>query len=350
MTAPAPVSRRATAVAAFGYDDFPVRDRQLDLRGDSSPPLPAAATFLARPTTSPQDVAAYSEVAGDPRLRAILGELLGVTGTQVVVTAGGSEALFLALTCVADPGDTVHLPRPGFPGFEQLAHLAGLRATPYDVPGTPACRRDGEPAVICTPHNPTGVVTTPAAVSGVSGGWTIWDLSHMALTGPAIADLVADLGDRDLVVFSLSKLLRLPGARVGCLAARDPGLLAAAVRVKTHLSMSSNQHGQQLARAVLSDPGTARELDRRQTAFTDFRTRILDAVAASQGLTAVPAADGTHVYLRTRDGAPAWNRLAEAGVIGIPGTVFYDWPDAVRLCIAQPDDVVNEAAWRVKAL
>ncbi|SEP53967.1 pyridoxal phosphate-dependent aminotransferase [Amycolatopsis saalfeldensis] len=342
------ISHRAAAVVTYDYDDV-VPAGQLDLRGDNSPPLATAVPMLAQPGLSADELSSYGGVAGDPELRAILGALIGVAGDQVLVTTGGSEALFLALTCVADPGDTVLLPRPAFPGFEQLARLVGLRVVHYDVPGVPPRRRAGEPVVVCTPHNPTGIITTPG-ISVRDDGWTVWDISHMSLAGRRIADLTAELAAHDILVFSLSKLLRLPGARVGCLVATDPAMLAAATRVKTHLSMSSSRPGQHLAKRILSNPATQDELDTRIARFDDLRGELLDAVAASRGLIAVAAADGTYVFVRTRDGSDAWQRLADAGVVGMPGVVFNSAPDTVRLCIAQSDQIVREAARRVKSL
>ncbi|MFE9328527.1 pyridoxal phosphate-dependent aminotransferase [Nocardia sp. NPDC052278] len=267
---------------------------------------------------------------------------------QVLVTAGGSEALFLALTCTTDHGDTVQIPRPAFPGFEELARLAGLRVMPYPVPG-PVPARGHEPLLLCTPHNPTGVHTTPTAANS-GAGWVIWDISHMSVTGGHIAKFTAALGELDIIVFSLSKLLRLPGVRVGCLVARDTDLLAAATRTKTHLSMCTSRLGQDLAQRVLAAPATATDLDLRMALFGQLRTRMLDAVAASDNLTAAPAVDGTHLYLQTVDGSHGWQLPADAGVVGLPGVVFNGSSSAVRLCIAQPREVIDEATERVRVL
>ncbi|MFF5037566.1 pyridoxal phosphate-dependent aminotransferase [Nocardia salmonicida] len=340
------ISHRAARLVAYSYDDFAVTTGQLDLRGDNSAPLSAE---FARPIALPTaGVAAYGEVQGEPRLRTALGELFGVRPDQVVVTAGGSEALSLALTSVTDPGDTVRIPRPAFPGFEQLAGVLGLRVQPYRATSE-VLRRGTTPIVICTPHNPTGLVTHPDA-AGRSGGWVIWDLSHMTTTGTGLADHTAGFGADDIAVFSLSKLLRLPGARVGCLIGTDPTLLDAVVRAKTHLSMSTSCLAQDLALRVLQDPACRHELATRTKLFGDYRAQLLAAVASSSTLRAVAAADGTHLYVETVDGADAWQRLADSGVVGIPGQVFNGSTREVRLCIAQPQQVIDDAATRVRAL
>ncbi|MGW6728785.1 pyridoxal phosphate-dependent aminotransferase [Nocardia sp. NPDC055029] len=346
MSPPAVISGRASNVIAYSYNDFPVTMGQLDLRGDNSPPLSAEfARPIALPTAA---VASYGDIRGEIRLRTVLADLFGVDRDQVLVTGGGSEALLLALTCTTDHGHVVRIPRPAFPGFEQLARLLGLRVLPYAVPGA-LPRRGTMPVLVCTPHNPTGLVAEPDAVGG-SGGWAIWDLSHMTTAGTRIAEFTAEFSEQDIAVFSLSKLLRLPGARVGCLIARDPALLAAAVRTKTHLSMSTSCLAQDLALRVLQDPVATAELSTRTVRFSTHRSLILSAIDAAQALTAVPASEGTHVFVEAVDGADAWRRLTDAGVVGVPGQIFNGPTRSVRLCIAQPDDVVAAAADRVRTL
>lgn len=341
MTTPA-LSRRIQRVIAYGYNDFGVRAGQLDLRGDNMPALEP----LAVPAHA--DVADYGEIAGDAALRGRLAALFGVGSEQVLITTGGSEALTLALLCVADHGAPVRIPRPGFPGFEQLAGLWGLAVTPYAVPG-PVPQRGGDPLVVCTPHNPTGVVTVPQE-AGAGIGWVIWDLSHTSPAADLLTGFTSRLNRADIVVFSLSKLLRLPGARVGCLIATDPDLIAAAVRAKTHLSMSTSRPGQNAALRVLTNPATVGELARRTVQLGVRREAILDAVMGCDGLRVDPAVDGTHIYVHTLDGSDAWQRLHAVGIVGIPGPVFHGASSAVRLCIAQPSEVIAEAATRIRAI
>ncbi|WP_280345955.1 pyridoxal phosphate-dependent aminotransferase [Nocardia neocaledoniensis] len=341
----APISHRAAALSAHSYDDFPCEAGHLDMRGDNSPPLTAE---FARPIALPTLAAAgYGDIRGELRLRTVLGELFGVCPDQVMVTGGGSEALWLAMACVSDYSGFIRVPRPGFPGFEQLARLLGLRVLPYGPGAVPG--RGRIPVVVCTPHNPTGIVTAPNA-AGAGAGWVIWDLSHMSTAGHDLAEFTAGFGTGDIAVFSLSKLLRLPGARVGCLVVRDPELLAALTRAKTHTSMSTSCLAQGLALRVLQDAGVRHELIMRAKVFADHRAQLLDAVAAASKLRAVAAVDGTHLYLETTDGGNGWERLAGCGVIGIPGTVFNGSAREVRLCIAQPQEVIDAAAARVTAL
>ena len=45
--------------------------------------------------------------------------------SQVLVTVGGSEAIDVAIRCLAGPGDEVIIPQPSFVCYEPLAEMAG---------------------------------------------------------------------------------------------------------------------------------------------------------------------------------------------------------------------------------
>jgi aminotransferase len=60
---------------------------------------------------------------------------------DIVITVGGSEALYLAATAIVDPGDEVIIPTPCFVAYQAEVHLAG--GVPVEVP----CRIENDFAV-----------------------------------------------------------------------------------------------------------------------------------------------------------------------------------------------------------
>ncbi|MEV0131398.1 pyridoxal phosphate-dependent aminotransferase [Dactylosporangium sp. NPDC050688] len=348
MTPPR-VSHRAGRIAAHRYADFPVGAGDMDLRGDGSPQLRVTAAVMQRTRPSPALTLGYGDVAGDWSLRNAVAELFGVDPGDVIVTTGASEALHLALACTTDPGTSILLPTPAFPGFAQLARLLGLHPTWYPVPGVLPHRNAGEPMLICSPHNPTGVVSPHAAPGD---GWTIWDVSHTAFAPDDLAAIQRRLTATGVVVFSLSKLLRLPGIRVGCLITRNRAFADAAVTVKTHLSMSASRLSQHLAAEILADPATVPELAQRAQRIAADRDRIIDAVTSAQNLQLVAGAGtaGTHLLLQTLAGSDAAGQLRAAHIVGLPGTVFGGAADTARICFAQPVDVIDRAVKRLASL
>ncbi len=94
-----------------------------------------------------------------------------VAPEQVLLTASTSEAYGFLLRLLADPGDTVLVPSPSYPLFEQLARLDGVRLAAYRLDGDsdwrlePDWRRGTPPGwralILVHPNNPTGSFVHP---------------------------------------------------------------------------------------------------------------------------------------------------------------------------------------------
>ena len=156
---------------------------------------------------------------------------------RVVVTAGTSEGIELALTALAGPGDEILLPLPTYPLYTAVLAKIGARAVFYDtapengwVPDTQEIRRLVGPAtralVVIDPNNPTGA-SYPAPVRRellqIADDHNIPLLADevyadLAFGGPVEA--IAKLNpDAPVITFSsLSKAYLAPGWRSGWLA------------------------------------------------------------------------------------------------------------------------------------
>ena len=95
------------------------------------------------------------------------------------LTAGTSEAYSLLFSTLADAGDAVALPRPGYPLFEQLAEHARLTTVFYDQPFSAKWQPDPVSleacltpqtrfVVVISPNNPTGQVVTIETISAIA--------------------------------------------------------------------------------------------------------------------------------------------------------------------------------------
>jgi len=93
--------------------------------------------------------------------------------TETLVTVGGSEALYLALTAILNPGDEVLIPEPCFVSYEAEVVFAGGTPIPiathveteFQVTGAQleaAVTPRTKAILINYPNNPTGAVLTPA--------------------------------------------------------------------------------------------------------------------------------------------------------------------------------------------
>lgn len=142
----------------------------------------------------------------------------GCDPEAVLPTAGGSEAIRLAIQTAVAPGDTALLPAPSFAEYAREVRLAG--GEPSFVPHGEMT--DADPAghalaVVCTPNNPTGELAPSEELRAFAGrcrdaGTTLLvDEAFLEFTtAPSIA------GEPGVVVArSLTKVFGLPGLRAG---------------------------------------------------------------------------------------------------------------------------------------
>jgi alanine-synthesizing transaminase len=124
---------------------------------------PAGRVYDPAPLGLP---AARAAAAGDFARR---GVLLGPE--RVVLTASTSEAYAFLFKLLGDPGDEVLVPRPGYPLFDFLAGLEGVRPRAYDLERDGGWRLDVDSVrgaltprtravVVVSPGNPTGAYLT----------------------------------------------------------------------------------------------------------------------------------------------------------------------------------------------
>jgi len=120
----------------------------------------------------------YTSNAGIYELREAISDLLEEKyqvryepADEIVVTVGVSEALYLALTAVINPGEEIIIPTPCFVSYQAEVILAG--GVPIEIPGSIENKFQPEPGLIEAaitpqtkaifigfPNNPTGAVAT----------------------------------------------------------------------------------------------------------------------------------------------------------------------------------------------
>ena len=59
--------------------------------------------------------------------------LLIIPDNEILVTIGATEALSATLTAILEPGDTILLPAPAYPGYEPIANLVGAEIVEIDT-------------------------------------------------------------------------------------------------------------------------------------------------------------------------------------------------------------------------
>jgi N-succinyldiaminopimelate aminotransferase len=332
----------------------------------------------------------YPPLPGIPALRSRITEheqrFWGLTrdpDTQVVVTAGATEAIAAAILGLCEPGDEVVTFEPYYDSYAASITLAGARRRPVTLrPGIGPQGRYGfdeaelraafgprtRLVLLNSPHNPTGKVFTRAELTLIAelcqefDAYAVTDevYEHLVFTDAIeqhtpLATLPG-MHDRTLRISSAGKTFSCTGWKVGW--ATGPAALVSTVqRVKQFLTFVN---------AGPLQPAVAVALGLPDSYFTEFRAALQarrDRLVA--GLTeagfAVQPSEGTYFVtaditpLGGTDGADFCRELpGRCGVVAVPTQVFYDNKEAgrhlIRFAFCKREEVIDEAARRLAKL
>ncbi len=201
------------------------------------------------------EVIAYGPSGGDAPFRAFLSDYYADLGSplepeNLLVTTGGSEAVLFAFAACLDYGDEILIPDPMYANYMGYGTMLGNAVVPiptrveegYHLPeDLDAYLSERSKAILlCNPANPTGAVYSAEEVERLIDFACRHDLFLIAdevyrefvYDGPRARSVLTypELGDRAVVVDSLSKRFSLCGARIGCLVSKNRGVMAAAMK------------------------------------------------------------------------------------------------------------------------
>ncbi|MEV6739066.1 pyridoxal phosphate-dependent aminotransferase [Streptomyces sp. NPDC051104] len=331
-----------------------------DGRGNQYPPGPGVPELRAA-------IAAHQErrygLAYDP-------------DTEVLVTAGATEAIAAALLALLEPGDEVVALEPYYDSYAAGITMAGGRRVPVTLcPSGGSFRLDLDELrdavtdrtrllLINTPHNPTGTVLTREELRAIAELAVERDL--LVITDEVYEHLVFDeaehvplatfpgMRERTVTIGSAGKTFSFTGWKVGWVTAA-PGLVAAVRSAKQFLTYVASGPFQYAVAEALRLP------DAYFTAFRDdlrAKRGLLSAGLTDAGFTVFRPA-GTYFVttdirpLGERDGFAFCRALPErAGVVAIPNAVFYDHKEAgapyVRFAFCKRVEVLADATERLR--
>jgi hypothetical protein len=324
----------------------------------------------------------YTENAGLPSLRRAIAEsyrrLHHVEldpADEIVVTASGVQALYLAIRCALDPGDEALVLTPAWPNgsssimmanaaVKQIAHP--LRGDRYvcdfdalEAAVTPRTRL----LLYTSPSNPLGWVATEEEQRRLldfarrHGLWLLADevYDRLYYSGADVADpapsilRMATRDDAVMVVHSFSKSYCMTGWRVGWLVARrDMG--AKATQLNEFIVSHAPSFAQKAGETALAEgePELRRMLER----LRENRDLCLGALSGIAGVT-LPKPDGAfYVFPRIdglQDSFAFCKRLLEETRVGLaPGVAFGEGGEgSIRICYAAERSILEPAMERL---
>lgn len=298
-------------------------------------------------------------------------------GTEVLVTAGATEALSATLLALLEPGDEVVTFEPFYDAYGGLVALAGgvhrtvrLRAPDFqpDLDELAAVVNDRTRIILVNnPHNPMGTVFTRetleliVALAHRHDALIVTDEVYEHLTFGVPHLPVATLPgawERTVTISSGGKTFNTTGWKIGWLSA-PAAIVTAILAVKQFLTYVNGAPFQPATAIGLDLPlsyftGIAADLQAKRDLLADGLTAAGFTLTVPQGsyfIVADAAALG-HV-----DAVEFCRALPElAGVVGIPITAFClpehkaDYASLVRFAFCKRVDVLDEAASRLARL
>ena len=256
---------------------------------------------------------------------------LDVDPENVIATAGGSEALHIALEAHVSQGQEVLYPDPGFVSYEALTHLAGgtpkpvalredLTMDPADVEA--AITDDTAAFVVNSPANPTGAVQSPedmrefARIADEHDVLCISDEVYGRIVFDGVHRSPAEFGDNVVVVDACSKTYSMTGWRLGWVTGSHERI-ERMLRVHQYVQACASAPAQYAAEAALSGPQGV--VDEMVTAFSERRDVLLDGLA-DIGLETPTPHGAFYAMPKVPEG---WvDEVIDRGVVVVPGDAF----------------------------
>jgi len=290
---------------------------------------------------------------------------------ETLVTVGGSEALYLALMAIINPGDEVLIPEPCFVSYEAEVVFAGGTPVPiathvetlFQVTGAQleaAVTPNTKAILINYPNNPTGAVLDHEYMAEIAAVAARHDLivisdeiyDRLMYAGQHTTfSSLPGMRDRTIIIGGFSKDYAMTGWRLGfALGAAD--ILAVMRKVHQYTIMSAPTTAQVAAITALTDPRAEDAVYSMRESY-NLRRRLLVDGLANIGLTAFEPRGAFYAFPDIRVSGMTSDEFAmtlidEEKVACVPGPAFgLGGEGYVRMCYATAKDQIEEALERM---
>jgi aspartate/methionine/tyrosine aminotransferase len=350
------IAARMAQIAPFHVMELMARAQALEAEGRSithmevgepdfataGPILEAAQRFLSGGHVH------YTAALGLPGLREAISGFyrtrygLEISPERVVVTAGASGALLLALGVLVNPGDEWLLPDPGYPCNRHFVRLLEGKPVSLAVTATtsyqPTAEQLGESwtartrgLLVASPANPTGTLIDPCAMAALAaavatrGGTLLVDEIYHGLTYGVDATSALALSEDVFVINSFSKYFGMTGWRLGWLVAPQR-YVREIEKLAQNLYIAPSTVAQHAALAAFG-PATRTILESRRHEFSLRRDILLPGLRSLGFQIAAEPQGAFYVYADSSGLADDSFELAEqlltkASVAATPGLDF----------------------------
>jgi len=318
----------------------------------------------------------YGPSAGLMELREVIAQYVSETRRvnvipdEVVVVPGGKPIIFFSVLALAEEGDEIIYPNPGFPIYESMINYVGAKAVPIrlreeldfrlDVDELASLINDRTKLIILnSPQNPTGGVLTKDDIAAIARA--IGDRNIMVLSDEIYSRLIFEgehhsimsvdgMKERTILLDGFSKTYAMTGWRMGYGVMRAD-LAAHISRLMTN-SNSCTASFTQIA-GIEALRGSQDVVDTMRTEFQKRRDVMVAGLNKIKGFSCRLPKGAFYVFPNiTKTGWPS-KKLADAllddaGVAALSGTAFGDFGEGyLRFSVANSIENIEKALGRV---
>jgi aspartate aminotransferase len=326
----------------------------------------------------------YGPSAGLMELREVIAQhvsetrRVNVAPDEVVVVPGGKPIIFFSILALAEQGDEVIYPNPGFPIYESMINYVGAKAVPIrlreeldfrlDIDELAALINDRTKLIILnSPQNPTGGVLEKIDIDRIAQ--SIGDRNIMVLSDEIYSRLIFEgehhsimsidgMKDRTILLDGFSKTYAMTGWRMGYGVMR-PDLATHISRLMTNSSSCTASFSQIAGIEALRGP--QKSVDAMRAEFKKRRDVMVAGLNKIKGFSCRLPHGAFYVFPNIR--ATGWpsKKLADAllddaGVAALSGTAFGEFGEGyLRFSVANSIENIEKAldcvdAWVKKNL
>ena len=318
----------------------------------------------------------YGPSAGLMELRQVIAQYVGetrrvnVTPEEVVVVPGGKPIIFFTILALAEEGDEVIYPNPGFPIYESMINYVGAKAVPIrlreeldfrlDVSELAALINNRTKLIILnSPQNPTGGVLEKKDIGAIARA--IGDRNIAVLSDEIYSRLIFDgehhsimsidgMKERTILLDGFSKTYAMTGWRMGYGVMRAD-LATHIARLMTNSSSCTASFSQIAGIEALCGPQESVDVMRAE--FQKRRDIMVGGLNKIKGFSCRSPKGAFYVFPNiTKTGWPS-KKLADAllddaGVAALSGTAFGDFGEGyLRFSVANSIENIEKALDRV---
>src|SRR5438046_2148336 len=318
----------------------------------------------------------YGPSAGMTELRDVIAQhvsktrRVNVTPDEVVVVPGGKPIIFFSILALAEDGDEIIYPNPGFPIYESMINYVAAKAVPIrlreelefrlDVDELASLINDRTKLLILnSPQNPTGGVLTKEDIAAIARA--IGDRNIMVLSDEIYSQLIFEgehhsimsvdgMKERTILLDGFSKTYAMTGWRMGYGVMRSD-MAAHISRLMTNSNSCTASFTQIAGIEALRGPQDVVETMRAE--FQKRRDVMVAGLNKIKGFCCRLPKGAFYVFPNiTKTGQPS-KKLADAllddaGVAALSGTAFGDFGEGyLRFSVANSIENIQKALNRV---